>query len=203
MAFGAGYAQAEDRLFLMDVLRHYGEGTLAGFLGPSCDVRADGPRPAAAVALHRPRRPRPRSTRCRTEYGAQGALAKSLIDNFVAGVNAYIDATRTNPALLPADYAAGACPAAAWTDADVVAIAGLIGGIFGKGGGSEVANAALLQYLQKQLGTAAGAQRVPAVQGAERPGGRRRPSSTSPSRTRSPARSTRRPPRCPTTRRHR
>ncbi|MDT4936538.1 MAG: hypothetical protein QOG80_209, partial [Pseudonocardiales bacterium] len=30
-AFGAGYAQAEDRLFLMDVLRHYGEGTLAQF----------------------------------------------------------------------------------------------------------------------------------------------------------------------------
>ena len=29
LAFGAGYAQAEDRLFLMDVLRHYGEGTLA------------------------------------------------------------------------------------------------------------------------------------------------------------------------------
>src|SRR5438067_12414084 len=26
MAFGAGFAQAEDRLFLMDVLRHYGEG---------------------------------------------------------------------------------------------------------------------------------------------------------------------------------
>src|SRR5579884_2643594 len=36
MAFGAGYAQAEDRLFLMDVLRHYGEGTLASFLGSSC-----------------------------------------------------------------------------------------------------------------------------------------------------------------------
>src|SRR5579875_3820988 len=37
MAFGAGYAQAEDRLFLMDVLRHYGEGTLASFLGGSCE----------------------------------------------------------------------------------------------------------------------------------------------------------------------
>ena len=32
-----GYAQAEDRLFLMDVLRHYGEGTLASFLGASCE----------------------------------------------------------------------------------------------------------------------------------------------------------------------
>src|SRR5215468_7722623 len=36
LAFGAGFAQAEDRLFLMDVLRHYGSGTLTSFLGPSC-----------------------------------------------------------------------------------------------------------------------------------------------------------------------
>ena len=36
MAFGAGYAQAQDRLFLMDVLRHYGAGTLTSLLGPSC-----------------------------------------------------------------------------------------------------------------------------------------------------------------------
>src|SRR5579875_2705409 len=36
-AFGAGYAQAEDRLFLMDVLRHYGAGTLSSFLGGSCE----------------------------------------------------------------------------------------------------------------------------------------------------------------------
>ena len=35
-SFGAGYAQAEDRLFLMDVLRHYGAGTLSTFIGPSC-----------------------------------------------------------------------------------------------------------------------------------------------------------------------
>ena len=63
-AFGAGYAQAEDRLFMMDVLRHYGAGTLASFLGAVLRVRADGPRPAAARAVHaRPRR-RPRSTPC-------------------------------------------------------------------------------------------------------------------------------------------
>src|SRR3954451_23463825 len=36
-AFGAGYAQAEDRLFLMDVLRHYGAGTLSSFLGAGCE----------------------------------------------------------------------------------------------------------------------------------------------------------------------
>lgn len=39
-AFGAGYAQAEDRLFMMDVLRHYGEGTLAqSSAGPASSSR--------------------------------------------------------------------------------------------------------------------------------------------------------------------
>ena len=52
LAFGAGYAQAQDRLFLMDVLRHYGAGTLSSFLGPILRRRADGPRRAAAGAVH-------------------------------------------------------------------------------------------------------------------------------------------------------
>ena len=33
--FGAGYAGAQDRLFLMDVLRHTGRAELASFLGGS------------------------------------------------------------------------------------------------------------------------------------------------------------------------
>ena len=105
-----------------------------------------------------------------TEYGAQGALAKSMIDNYVDGVNAYIAAAKTNPMLLPADYAAarrrrpptGACN-------DVVAIAGLIGGIFGKGGGSEIANAHLLQYLQQQARLQGRRDRVRAVPHEQRP----------------------------------
>jgi acyl-homoserine lactone acylase PvdQ len=36
--FGAGYAGAEDRLFLMDVLRHCAEGTLAAFAGGSAST---------------------------------------------------------------------------------------------------------------------------------------------------------------------
>ena len=52
MAFGAGYAQAEDRLFLMDVLRHYGSGIAGRVPRLLLRVRADGPRPAAAVRLH-------------------------------------------------------------------------------------------------------------------------------------------------------
>jgi len=33
---------------------------------------------------------------------------------------------------------------------EIIAIAGLVGGIFGKGGGNELANAKLLQYLRSR-----------------------------------------------------
>lgn len=157
MAFGAGYAQAEDRLFLMDVLRNYGHGTLAQFLGPSCafeemdhDELLLSPYTAAQAQAQIDALP--------AEYGAQGTLAVTMINGFVQGVNAYIAAATTNPTLLPADYTAAVGLPAMWTPADVVGIAGVIGGIFGKGGGTEFKNTALLQYLQKQMGTTAGAQ---------------------------------------------
>jgi acyl-homoserine lactone acylase PvdQ len=157
MAFGAGFVQAEDRLFLMDVLRHYGEGSLSGFLGASCEFeRMD--RDQLLLAPYTPAQAQAQIDALPAEYGADGALAKSVIEQYVAGVNAYIRLARTNPLYLPADYAA-AVPQVIpqlWTGADVVAIAGLIGGIFGKGGGTEVANAQLRSYLEKTLGTAAG-----------------------------------------------
>jgi acyl-homoserine lactone acylase PvdQ len=155
MAFGAGYAQAEDRLFLMDVLRHYGAGNLSSFLGPSCDFQQMD-HDQLLLSAYTPAQAEAQIDALPAKYGAQGALAKSMIENYVSGVNEYLRQTRTNLALLPADYAAALAPPQTWTAADVVSIAGLIGGIFGRGGGGEVGNAALLQYLQKQLGPAAG-----------------------------------------------
>src|SRR5207253_1084252 len=38
MAYGAGYAAAADRLFLIDILRHLGRGHLAEFIGNSCGI---------------------------------------------------------------------------------------------------------------------------------------------------------------------
>jgi acyl-homoserine lactone acylase PvdQ len=157
LAFGAGYAQAEDRLFLMDVLRHYGEGTLSSFLGSSCEFEQMD-HDQLLLAPYTKARAVAQVNALPKEYGAQGTLAKSMIENYVSGVNAYIAKTHTDPLALPADYAAAVDQSVPqnWGVQDVVAIAGLIGGIFGKGGGSEITNANLLQYLQKKLGTKAG-----------------------------------------------
>jgi len=157
-AFGAGYAQAEDRLFLMDVLRHYGAGTLSSFLGASCDFEQMD-HDQLLLAPYTPAQAQRQVDLLPQRYGARGALAKSMIDSYVDGVNAYIGAARLDPALMPVDYLAGTPDAAVpqpWTDADVVYIAGLIGGIFGKGGGFETDNAHLLTYLRGRYGARAG-----------------------------------------------
>jgi acyl-homoserine lactone acylase PvdQ len=159
LAFGAGYAQAEDRLFLMDVLRHYGEGTLASFLGGSCEFEQMD-HDQLLLAPYTKQAAVAQVDALPAEYGDQGTLARSMIYNYVAGVNQYIAEAALDLNKLPADYAAAVpdLPPQKWTVADVVAIAGLIGGIFGRGGGSEIRNAQLLQYLQRQLGAADGAK---------------------------------------------
>lgn len=155
-AFGAGYAQAEDRLFLMDVLRHYGEGTLASFMGPSCEFeRMD--HDQLLLAPYTEAQAQAQYEAAIAKAGPQGGLARTMVENYVAGVNAYINATRLNPLLLPADYVAALGVPQPWKVSDTVAIAGLIGGIFGRGGGYESANAKLKQFLQKKYGARQGA----------------------------------------------
>ena len=157
MAFGAGYAAAHDRLFLMDVLRHYGSGTLSAFLGPSCaDEQMD--HDQLLTADYTKQQAQAQINALPKEYGAQGKRLVAMGTAYVNGINAYIAATQTNPALLPADYAAVAAPPQPWSNTDIISIASLVGGIFGKGGGGEIRNAALLQYLDRQLGTASAGQ---------------------------------------------
>src|SRR5213075_2114169 len=56
-----------------------------------------------------------------------------------AGINAYIAETRIDPTKLPGEYAALGHPEGPqpWKEADLIATASLVGGIFGKGGGEE------------------------------------------------------------------
>jgi acyl-homoserine lactone acylase PvdQ len=155
LAFGVGYAQAEDRLFLMDVLRHYGSGTLASFLGDSC-VYEQMDHDELLLAPYTTAQANAQINKLPAEYGAQGRLAVEMIDAYVQGINAYIAKAKSDPALMPVEYSVFG-PPKPWTPADVVAVTSVVGGIFGDGGGGEVQNAALLEYLQRQLGRSAGA----------------------------------------------
>jgi acyl-homoserine lactone acylase PvdQ len=164
--FGSGYASAEDRLFMMDVLRHYGRGQLSSFLGASpstlamdCGVgRIAGyseDELQQQVDSFPSRYPTPI-----TVGGRQTTEGQQVMDDgkaYVDGVNAYIQAALTNPTLLPVEYAALHTVPAAWNLRDIVATVTLVQSIFASGGGDEVDSALLYQSLVERYGVAQGA----------------------------------------------
>ena len=140
-------------MFLMDVLRHTGQARLAEFIGDSPgNVAMD----AAQVrsAYYTPQQAAAQVDIAAKRAGAAGPRLISAVDAFITGINAAQDALC--PAVVapscPAEYAALQKVPEDWTRADVVYVASLVGGIFGKGGGGEVRNAAWLQALTKKFG---------------------------------------------------
>lgn len=151
--FGAGYAGAADRLFLMDVLRHTGRAELASFLGGAnadADAAQWGFAPYTEADLQKQLDRAPR------QYGQAGQQAIEDVQSYVDGINAYVAAAAADPALRPGEYALLNKPMEAWKPTDVVAIASLIGGIFGRGGGGELSSALTMQSFVDRFGLRAG-----------------------------------------------
>ncbi|MCW3064061.1 MAG: penicillin acylase [Solirubrobacterales bacterium] len=149
--FGAGYAGAEDRLFLMDVLRHTGRGQLASFAGGSPSNRAMD-ETQWAIAPYTEADLQQQIDQAGPQYGAAGRALVADVQAYVDGINAYIARTRLDPTALPAEYVALGTTPQAWKLTDVVATASLIGGIFGKGGGNELNSVLTLQAMEKRFG---------------------------------------------------
>src|SRR5205085_12190093 len=101
--------------------------------------------------------------------GAEGARALDDLQQYVAGINAYIQAAKTNPMLLPAEYPAlGALPKE-WTLADSVAESYLLIGQLTVSGGGEAQQAMILCALQKRLGRTRGARGSADLRNLENP----------------------------------
>jgi acyl-homoserine lactone acylase PvdQ len=153
--FGAGYAAAADRLFLIDVLRHTARAELSSFIGGGEGNRAMD-QVQWMIAPYTEADLQSQIDNAPKLYGADGEKVIDDVNNFVAGINAYIQAALLNPNLMPAEYAALGKLPTEWKPTDVIAEASLIGGIFGKGGGSEVRSALALESFEKQFGKTAG-----------------------------------------------
>ncbi len=152
--WGAGFATAEDRLFLMDVLRHTAEGTTAELLGPSAaaadskqlGIQDDSPQQLTAEMQALPK-----------TMGAEGAQALSDIEQYVAGINAFIDLARADPARLPAEYPALGILPQPWTLADSAAVGVYLIGQFTVFGGQQPQQAEALVMAERRLGKRRGA----------------------------------------------
>jgi acyl-homoserine lactone acylase PvdQ len=152
--WGAGYATAEDRLFLMDVLRHTAEGTTAELLGPSAataDSTQLGTQDASAQQLTTQIQSLPHT------MGAEGSQALDDIEQYVAGINAFINLTKVDPSRLPAEYPALGITPQPWTLADSAALGVYLIGQFTVFGGQQPQQAEALAMAEKRLGKRAGA----------------------------------------------
>ncbi|MEU8689130.1 penicillin acylase family protein [Streptomyces sp. NPDC048665] len=160
--FGAGYAAAEDRLWLMDVFRHVGRGQLTSFAGGAAanqgleqEFYRNAPYTEADLQAQ--------IDNAVARNGARGQQALADADAYLAGINSYIDASDSGR-YFPGEYdltghkdpITNAGTIDHFKITDLVALASVIGTLFGSGGGGEVNNAVSLLAAQQEYGVEEG-----------------------------------------------
>jgi acyl-homoserine lactone acylase PvdQ len=128
VAYGAGYALAQDRLWQMHVFRHVAKGRLSDLLGP------------IVVDIDKSVRFMTYTEAERTErYKAMDPELRQLLDAFVLGINAHIAEVRSDPSQLPFEFIEwGEGPPEDWTADDSLALQDVLILSFGSGGGNEL-----------------------------------------------------------------
>lgn len=109
--FVQGFNAARDRLWQIDIWRKRGLGLLAADFGPGYLAQDR----AARLFVYR--------GDMATEWKSYGVSdAQETVERFVAGINAFIDLTERDPALLSPEFALTGTKPARWQAADVVRI---------------------------------------------------------------------------------
>jgi acyl-homoserine lactone acylase PvdQ len=147
--FGAGYVSAEDRLFMMDTLRHVGRGRLSEFLGAS-DSNLQSDRAAYAASGYTEEELQSMLDRLPAVDPRRGRQIIEDVNAYAEGVNAYIDEALADPEKLPGEYVALQQMPSEWLPTDTVAVASLIGSQLGVGGGGELENAEFIDALRRE-----------------------------------------------------
>jgi acyl-homoserine lactone acylase PvdQ len=140
--FGAGWVTAEDRGFLIELLR--GPGRISALDVPGLDAFSLVGSGRVIVSSAATESFLATQVALAQKAGARGRQLIRDTDAYVAGINAY--------------NRAHGVQTARWTHNDVIAIATLIGAVFGKGGGDEVRRSEFLSALEQRLGPAKGLQ---------------------------------------------
>lgn len=147
--YGAGYALAEDRLFLID-------GAVRQARGTSGEVQGTGPVPADVQTRV--------LTYTEEEYAALeltlSSAAQTSLAAHVAGINDRIDEVNADPttALLPQEFVALNYTPSHISKSDILALGVLMTRFVAAAGGDEMHNVLALQALEAQHGKALGRQ---------------------------------------------
>ncbi|MEV0093063.1 penicillin acylase family protein [Streptomyces sp. NPDC050738] len=160
--FGAGYAAGQDRLWLMDLFRHIGRGELTSFAGGAL----------ANQGLEQEFWPQAPYTEAdlqaqvdsiSTTQGERGKQAMADAQAYVDGINSYRQKSKDGR-YFPGEYVlTGKINAITnsgeiqpFKVTDMIALASVVGGLFGGGGGGEVQSAISLLAAQQKYGVAEG-----------------------------------------------
>jgi acyl-homoserine lactone acylase PvdQ len=134
--FGIGYVTGEDRTLLMDLLRN--PGRVAAIDAPGLDA-------FALATSFQPFTPSQQTedflaqqVQVLQDLGPEGQQVITDIDNYLDGINTWRSSHNVS--------------GRPWNRNDVLAVAAMIGAVFGRGGGDEARRSELLSALQNRLG---------------------------------------------------
>ncbi|MFI5979563.1 penicillin acylase family protein [Streptomyces sp. NPDC051555] len=173
--YGAGYAAAQDRLWQMDLFRHVGRGDLTPFAGGALanqgleqEFWPQAPYTEADLQAQ--------VDRIRTTEGERGRQAMADAQAYVDGINDYRTQSK-NGRYFPGEYVltghidsiTNAGEIQPFKLTDLIALASVVGGLFGGGGGGEVQAAVSLLAAQQKFGLEEGTRVWESFRGREDP----------------------------------
>jgi len=152
MWFGAGWAQAQDRMVQLELTRRAVEGTLSEIFGSS-ELSQD---ETVRTFFYTP-------AELTAQFQSLPAATQRAITEFSDGINAYEASAYASAASeaqkVPYEFfvlgqalgMTGPYQPAPWQPEDTVAVGNYLARQFGGGGGSELTNLQFLQYLENEL----------------------------------------------------
>ena len=142
IAYGIGYAQAEERLFQMEILRRAAEGDLAQLLGASYLQMDVVTRRDSETADERA-----------AQLAALTPANRTALQRYADGINAVISRDSNDPSQMPAGFELlQDLPIRPWTASDTVAIISLEVANIAESAGNGLGYAALAQRLAAHYG---------------------------------------------------
>jgi acyl-homoserine lactone acylase PvdQ len=160
--FGAGYAAAQDRLWLMDLFRRLGRGALTSYAGGAANNRQL-EQSIWQVAPYTEAELQRQLDDAVARAGARGQQALRDVTDYVAGINLYIDQSY-KWRFFPGEYVltghvnaiTNAGNIDPFTVTDLISLGAVVGAEFGSGGGGEVQSALVRLAARQKYGVVEG-----------------------------------------------